>query len=265
MTTDLLRAENLTLTYGGDNIISDLQVTLPPGKITSIIGPNGCGKSTLLRALSRLLKPYSGAVYLGERQLEDYPRKELAKLLGLLPQSPSAPEGIVVADLVGRGRHPYQGMFGRWNAQDYEVVAESLQATNTTDMAQRSIDELSGGQRQRVWIAMALAQQTDILLLDEPTTYLDIANQLEVLDLLTDLNQKKNTTIGMVLHDMNLAARYSDHLIAMRGGKIIAEGTPETVITSENMKDVFGIECVITPDPISGSPLVMPKGRHHAD
>lgn len=265
MTTNLLRARNLTLNYGGDNIVSDLTVDLPPAKITAIIGPNGCGKSTLLRALSRLLKPQSGHIYLGERKLEDYPRKELAKLLGLLPQSPTAPVGIVVADLVGRGRHPYQGMFGRWNSRDYEVVAEALQATGTTELAERSIDELSGGQRQRVWIAMALAQETNVLLLDEPTTYLDIANQLEVLDLLTDLNQKKCTTICMVLHDMNLAARYSDHLIAMRDGNIIAEGSPTTVITAANMKEVFGIECLVSLDPISGSPMVMPKGRHHAD
>lgn len=258
-----LAADNLILDYGGATIIDGLSVTIPPGKITSIIGPNGCGKSTLLRALSRLLAPTSGQVTLDTRRLEEYPRKQLAQLLGLMPQSPVVPEGIIVSDLVGRGRYPYQGLLGKWDKRDYEVVADALTMTQTKDLAHRPVDELSGGQRQRVWVAMALAQETDILLLDEPTTYLDVANQLEILDLLVDLNSRSKTTIVMVLHDMNLAARYSDHLIAMKSGAIIASGSPKTVITTKTMHEVFGIDCVVIDDPISHTPLVTPKSRHH--
>ena len=184
-------------------------------------------------------------------------------MLGLLPQTPIAPEGIVVTDLVGRGRHPHQGIVGRWSRRDYEVVAQSLASTRTDDLAERAVDELSGGQRQRVWIAMALAQETDILLLDEPTTFLDLSNQLEILDLLTDLNASRGTTIVMVLHDINLAARYSDYLVALKNGAIKHQGRPEDVITPENLRDVFDIRCQVHPDPVSGSPLVMPIGRHH--
>lgn len=258
-----LAADNLTLDYGGATIVDGLSITIPSGKITSIIGPNGCGKSTLLRALSRLLIPTSGHVTLDTRRLEEYPRKQLAQILGLMPQSPVVPEGIIVSDLVGRGRYPYQGLLGRWDNRDYEVVADALAATRTKELAHRPVDELSGGQRQRVWVAMALAQETDILLLDEPTTYLDIANQLEILDLLIDLNSRSRTTIVMVLHDMNLAARYSDHLIAMKSGAIVAAGPPKTVITADTMHEVFGIDCVVIDDPISDTPLVTPKSRHH--
>lgn len=257
-----LTTSELSLAYGERRVIDGLGLTIAPGQITSIVGSNGCGKSTLLRALARLLKPTAGQVLLDGRALHEQPSKEVARVLGLLPQSPVAPEGIVVADLVGRGRHPHQGLLGRWSTRDYEVVAEALAATNTADLAERCVDELSGGQRQRVWIAMALAQETDILLLDEPTTFLDVAHQLEVLDLLVDLNAAKATTVVMVLHDLGLAARYSDELIAMRQGQIVAQGTPAEVVTQETVREVFGIEAKVVPDPVSGAPLVMPIGRH---
>ncbi len=258
-----LSTRAVSLAYGERRVVDELTVDVTPGAITSIVGPNGCGKSTLLRALSRLLQPSAGQVLLDDRPLSDYPTKELARTLGLLPQTPVAPDGIVVADLVGRGRTPHQGLLGRWSTRDYEVVAEAMAATGTTELAERSIDELSGGQRQRVWIAMALAQDTDILLLDEPTTYLDVAHQLEVLDLLTDLNVTRGTTIVMVLHDLNLAARYSDRLIAMRAGAVHTVGTPEEVVTEQTMREVFGIDSQVQPDPVSGRPMVMPVGRHH--
>jgi len=259
-----LRAHNLMLAYGDRIVVDDLQLEVPPGRITAIIGGNGCGKSTLLRALARLLRPRAGHVLLDGRALSGRPTKEVARTLGLLPQGPVAPEGIVVADLVGRGRHPHQRLLARWSAQDDEVVAGALAATGITELADRCVDELSGGQRQRVWIAMALAQQTDILLLDEPTTFLDVAHQVEVLDLLTDLNRAQRTTIVMVLHDMNLAARYADHILAMRDGRIIAAGPPAAVITPALIRDVFDLDCVVIDDPVSGTPVVLPRGRHHA-
>jgi iron complex transport system ATP-binding protein len=258
-----LTADALTLAYGDRVIVDDLQLQVPPGKITAIVGANGCGKSTLLRALARLISPKAGQVVLDGKALHARPSKEIARTLGLLPQSPIAPEGIAVADLVGRGRHPHQKLLARWSARDYEVVAQSLAVTGTDDLAERSVDELSGGQRQRVWIAMALAQETDILLLDEPTTFLDVAHQVEVLDLLTDLNRDRGTTIVMVLHDMNLAARYADHLFALRSGRIVASGAPNEVMTSELIREVFDLDALVVPDPVSGSPIVLPRGRHH--
>lgn len=262
-TSHTLAAEALSLAYGDRTIIEDLDLTLPPGRITAIVGANGCGKSTLLRALARLIRPKSGRVLLAGMPLQNRPSKEIARTLGLLPQSPTAPEGIAVADLVGRGRHPHQKLLARWSEQDYTVVAQSLAATGTEDLADRSVDELSGGQRQRVWIAMALAQETDILLLDEPTTFLDVAHQIEVLDLLTDLNRDRGTTIAMVLHDINLAARYADHVIALRGGKIVASGAPADVVTSDLIRDVFDLDALVIGDPVSGTPIVLPRGRHH--
>ncbi|WP_024356499.1 ABC transporter ATP-binding protein [Leucobacter chironomi] len=258
-----LEADSVTLSYGTRTIIDGLDLQVPPGRITSIVGANGCGKSTLLRAFARLLKPRSGGVLLDGRALHELPSKELARTLGLLPQSPIAPEGIAVADLVGRGRHPHQGALARWSARDYEVVAEALAATGASDLADRPVDELSGGQRQRVWIAMALAQETGILLLDEPTTFLDVAHQVEVLDLLTDLNRDRGTTIVMVLHDLNLAARYSDSLVAMAGGRVRASGGPGEILTPELVREVYGLDSSIILDPVSGTPLVLPKGRHH--
>lgn len=262
MTVHSLTAENLSAGYGDTLIFSDLDLAVPPGKITVIVGANACGKSTLLRAMSRLLAPKSGHVLLDGKSIHKTPPKELARTLGLLPQSPIAPEGIAVADLVSRGRHPHQGMFSRWTKQDDEAVASALLATKTDGLSERPVDELSGGQRQRVWIAMALAQQTDVLLLDEPTTFLDINHQVEVLDLLTDLNHTRATTIVMVLHDLNLAARYADYLVAMAGGKILVRGAPEDVLTAANVKQIFGLESRIIADPTSGRPIMLPIGRH---
>jgi iron complex transport system ATP-binding protein len=258
-----LTAENLELGYGGRTVVESLDLAVPPGKITTIVGANACGKSTLLRSMSRLLSPRSGHVLLDGKDVHRLPAKKLARTLGLLPQSPIAPEGIVVADLVGRGRHPHQRVLSRWSREDDAAVAEALAATDTTGLAERSVDELSGGQRQRVWIAMALAQQTDLLLLDEPTTFLDVSHQVEVLDLLTDLNRTRGTTIVMVLHDLNLAARYADYLVAMADRRVYAAGDPAEVLTSDNVRTVFGLESRIIPDPMSGKPLVLPLGRHH--
>ena len=261
--THQLSAEGVTFAYGDRTIIDGLDLAIAPGKITTIVGANGCGKSTLLRSLARLLSPSAGQVVLDGTSVHSRPTKEVARILGLLPQSPVAPEGIVVADLVGRGRHPHQKVLSRWSARDYEAVADALAATGTAELADRSVDELSGGQRQRVWIAMALAQETDILLLDEPTTFLDVAHQVEVLDLLTDLSVSRGTTIVMVLHDLNLAARYSDELVAMKSGRVHATGTPTEVVTSDLVESVFGMANQITTDPVSGKPMVTPIGRHH--
>jgi iron complex transport system ATP-binding protein len=262
VTAHSLIATRLSVGYGDSLILDALDLAIPSGRITAIVGANACGKSTLLRALSRLLLPKSGQVLLDGKSIHARPTRELARQLGLLPQSPVAPEGITVADLVGRGRHPHHGLFARWTLSDDEAVAEALNVTKTADLAERPIDELSGGQRQRVWIAMALAQKTDILLLDEPTTFLDISHQIEVLDLLVDLNRTRGTTIVMVLHDLNLAARYADHLVAMVDGCPHAEGMPETVLTEEMVQTVFGLESRIIIDPTSGRPMMLPIGRH---
>lgn len=258
-----LSAAALTLAYEDHAVVSDLDLEIKAGHITAIVGANGCGKSTLLRALARLIKPRSGHVLLDGTEVRSRPSKEVARILGLLPQSPMAPEGIAVADLVGRGRHPHQRRLAPWSARDYEVVAEALRVTETAELADRSVDELSGGQRQRVWIAMALAQETDILLLDEPTTFLDVAHQIEVLDLLTDLNVRNGTTIVLVLHDLNLAARYADQLVAVHDGRIYAKGSPRDVVTVDFVRDVFGLESQVITDPSSNAPLVLPLGRHH--
>ncbi len=258
-----LSASQLSLGYGERTIVEGLDIEIPPGRITAIVGANGCGKSTLLRALARLLPPRAGSVTLDGEALSARPSKDVARVLGLLPQSPTAPEGIAVADLVGRGRHPHQKLLARWSARDYDVVAHALEATGTAELADRSVDELSGGQRQRVWIAMTLAQETDILLLDEPTTFLDVAHQIEVLDLLTDLNRDNGTTIVMVLHDIDMAARYADHVFALREGRIVASGAPSDVVTEELIREVFDLDARVIQDPVSGTPLVLPLGRHH--
>ena len=262
-TAHSLLVEDLTLGYQDRTVIEDLDLAVPPGRITVIVGANACGKSTLLRAMSRLLSPRSGQVLLDGEKVHRMPSKQVARTLGLLPQSPIAPEGIAVSDLVGRGRHPHQGVFSRWTREDDEAVAAALEATGTLELADRPVDELSGGQRQRVWIAMALAQRTDLLLLDEPTTFLDVSHQVEVLDLLTDLNRSLGTTIVMVLHDLNLAARYADHLIALADGRLHAAGAPEQVLTPETVEAVFGLRSRIITDPVSGRPLMLPIGRHH--
>ncbi len=263
MTHDL-RAKNLTLGYSDVDIVRDLDVVIPDGRITVIVGANACGKSTLLRGLARLLRPRSGQVILDGTSVHDLKSIDVAKVLGLLPQSPVAPDGITVGDLVGRGRYPHQGWFRQWSAEDDRAVAAALEATGTADLADRNIAELSGGQRQRVWVAMALAQDTDLLLLDEPTTFLDINHQVELLDLLTDLNRESGKTIVIVLHDLNLACRYADHIIAMKQGAILAEGPPIDVIDSAVVTEVFGLACEVVPDPVSGTPMIVPRGRHHA-
>lgn len=257
-----LYAEGVSLGYDDRTVVDDLTVAIPDGKVTVIVGGNGCGKSTLLRGMARLLHPRGGAVLLDGEAVHTMPTKQVARRLGLLPQNPIAPEGVTVVDLVGRGRHPHQSALRRWSRDDDRAVAEALALTDTTDLAERVVDELSGGQRQRVWIAMALAQGTDLLLLDEPTTYLDVAHQVEMLDLLAELNLRAGTTIVMVLHDLNLSARYADRLVAMKAGRVVAEGTPAEVVTEDNVRDVFGLESRVIPDPVSHTPLVVPVGRH---
>ncbi|WP_331714689.1 ABC transporter ATP-binding protein [Auraticoccus cholistanensis] len=258
-----LRIEDLTLGYGDEAVVHSLDLEIPAGRMTAVVGPNACGKSTLLRSMSRLLSPRTGHVLLDGRAVHSIPAKQLARRLGVLPQSPIAPEGITVADLVGRGRHPHQRVLARWSAEDDRAVAAALEATDTVELVDRAVDELSGGQRQRVWIAMALAQQTEVLLLDEPTTFLDVSHQVEVLDLLTDLNRSAGTTIVMVLHDLNLAARYADHLVALSQGRLYACGSPAEVLTPELVQDVFGLPSTVMTDPVSGKPLMIPIGRHH--
>jgi len=258
-----LRAESLGLAYDGDLVVRDLDLDLPAGRITAIVGANGCGKSTLLRGLSRLLRPRSGVVVLDGRAVHDRPAKEVARKIGILPQSATAPEGITVADLVGRGRYPHQGWFRQWTSQDDAVVRAALEATETLDLAARRVEELSGGQRQRVWIAMALAQDPDILLLDEPTTFLDVTHQIDVLDLLHEQNRERGTTVVMVLHDLNMAARYADHLVVMADGQVLATGAPADVLTRELVGLAFGLEARVLADPVCGSPMVVPIGRFH--
>jgi iron complex transport system ATP-binding protein len=262
VTDHLLVAAGLFAGYDDTEILHGLDLTVPPGRITVIVGANACGKSTFLRTLSRLISPSKGQVLLDGKSIHRTSSRDLARTLGLLPQSPIAPEGITVADLVSRGRHPHQSLFSRWTRQDDEAVDSALSATKTFELAERPVDELSGGQRQRVWIAMALAQQTDVLLLDEPTTFLDINHQIEVLDLLTDLNRTRGTTVVMVLHDLNLAARYADHLVALADGRVHVSGTPEAVLTEDTVRHVFGLESRVIADPTSGRPIMLPIGRH---
>ena len=263
--THVFQAEEIVAGYDNKTIIHGVSLIIPSNKISVIIGANACGKSTLLKTLSRLIKPTSGKITLDGRPISKIPSKQLARVLGLLPQSPIVPEGISVADLVGRGRFPHQSLLSGWTKKDYDAVAEAMSIMDITELANNDIDELSGGQRQRVWIAMALAQQTDILFLDEPTTFLDITYQVEILDLLTDLNRKHGTTIVMVLHDINLSARYADYIFALRKGKLIVEGEPSKVITNTLVKDIFGLDCIVIKDPVSGSPFAIPKGRYHVN
>lgn len=258
MSQHTLETKNLSVGYEDKIIVKDLSIVPPNGEITVILGANGCGKSTLLKSMARLLKPLSGTVTLDDRKLMEYPQKELAKKLGLLPQSPVVPDGIRVADLVARSRFPYQKFMQGLSKQDYEKVEEALELLGISHLADIPVDELSGGQRQRVWIALALAQDTDVLLLDEPTTYLDIAYQIEILDTLKEINQKRTTTIVMVLHDINLSVRYADHIIAMKEGRLIAQGKPKELITAELMKEIYGLSCKVFSDPLSGDPWVIP-------
>jgi len=261
---DRLRADGVTIGYDARVISTGLSVQIPDNEFTVIIGPNACGKSTLLRALARMLAPSAGSILLDGQTISSYPSKEVARRLGLLPQSSVAPDGITVADLVARGRYPHQRLLRQWSRKDEVIVAEALAATNVADLADRSVDELSGGQRQRVWLAMALAQQTPILLLDEPTTYLDIAHQIEMLDLCADLHAKQNRTLVAVLHDLNHACRYATHLIAMRDGAIVAQGNPRAIVDAELVERVFGLPCRVIEDPETGAPLVIPAARERS-
>ncbi|WP_433546976.1 ABC transporter ATP-binding protein [Streptomyces sp. CA-294286] len=253
-----LRAASLTLGYEDRTVVHELDLAIPDGRVTVIVGPNACGKSTTLRALGRLLKPKGGSVLLDGAELARIPTKKIAQSIGLLPQTPVAPEAITVADLVSRGRQPHQAWWKQWSADDERAVTAAMARTDVAALAERPVDALSGGQRQRVWIAMALAQETELLLLDEPTTYLDISHQVEVLDLVRQLNREQGRTVVVVLHDLNQAARYADHLVAMKEGLVVAEGTPDEVVTAELVREVFGLESVVVPDPVTGSPLVVP-------
>lgn len=255
-----LVADAVSLGYGERTVVERLSLVVPDGAVTAVVGANACGKSTLLRGLARLLRPSSGSVLLDGVDIHHQPTRQVARTLGLLPQAPVTPEGVTVVDLVSRGRHPHHGMLRRWSAADDIAVAQALALTGVTDLADRDVDALSGGQRQRVWVAMALAQATDLLLLDEPTTYLDVAHQMELLELLRDLNASRGTTIVMVLHELNLAARFADHMVAMSEGRIAVVGTPAEVLTEETVHEVFGWPCRVIPDPVSGTPLVVPLG-----
>ena len=255
-----LRAEGVRLGYGSHVVVDGLDLDVLPGAVTAVIGPNGCGKSTVLRALARLLSPQAGHVLLDGKRIDKTPTRQVAKELGVLPQSPIAPEGLTVGDLVARGRHPHQAWYRQWSSDDEGAVADALDWTGIRDLAERPVDQLSGGQRQRAWISMALAQETGLLLLDEPTTFLDMAHQMDVLDLVRRLNVEAGRTVVMVLHDLNLAARYADRLIAMRDGCLVASGDPHEVITESLLADVFGLRAQVIPDPVTGTPLVVPVG-----
>ncbi|MGN9790264.1 ABC transporter ATP-binding protein [Streptomyces sp. OZ13] len=260
--TARLRAEDLTLSYDQRTVATSLGVVIPDHSFTVIIGPNACGKSTLLKALARMLRPTAGQVYLDGAAISSYRSREVARRLGLLPQSSTAPAGITVGDLVARGRYPHQRLLKQWTAYDEDAVIAAMRQTGVLELADRPVDDLSGGQRQRVWLAMVLAQQTSVLLLDEPTTYLDIAHQVEVLDLCADLHERKGHTIVAVLHDLNQACRYASHLVVMRaGGVIAAEGDPAAIMTAELVEDVFGLPCRIIDDPETGTPLMVPTAR----
>lgn len=255
-----LTAEQLTLAYDQATIIRAMSVSVPSGAITALVGPNGCGKSTLLRGLARLLAPRGGAAFLDGKAIHRIPTRELARQLGILPQNPSAPEGLTVRELVAQGRYPHQSWLQQWAAEDDAALRKALDLTGMAELADRPVDALSGGQRQRAWIAMTLAQQTDVILLDEPTTFLDLAHQIEVLQLLERLNRDEGRTIVMVLHDLNHATRHAQHLIAMRAGALVAAGPPREVVTPRLLQEVFGVEADVVPDPRTGVPICLTYG-----
>ncbi|MFJ7669209.1 ABC transporter ATP-binding protein [Lysinibacillus sp. NPDC097195] len=257
----ILEADALTVSYGNTNILEDLHLQVPKGKITVLVGANGCGKSTLLRTFARLIKPTDGHVLLEGEKIRDLSTKSVAKRLAILPQGPIAPEGLTVLQLVKQGRYPHQSWMKQWSTEDEQIVNDALEATQMTPFANSPVNALSGGQRQRAWIAMTLAQNTDLILLDEPTTYLDMAHQVEILDLLFDLNNRENRTVVMVLHDLNLACRYAHHIVALRDKKIYAQGKPEDIVTIDLVRDVFGMGCTIMNDPLFGTPLCVPHGK----
>lgn len=257
----IIQANQLALSYGKKSIFSNLDLAIPEGKITVLIGSNGCGKSTLLRSLARLLKPQEGSILLDGRDIAKLSSKEVARRLAILPQGPVAPEGLAVQQLVKQGRYPYQSLFQQWSVEDEKLVKKALNVTGMEELSDRSVDSLSGGQRQRAWIAMTLAQNTPTILLDEPTTYLDMAHQVEILDLLYDLNEQENRTIVMVLHDINLACRYAHHVVAVKDGQIYAQGDPDRLVDERLIRDVFNMECQIARDPIFGTPMCIPYGK----
>ncbi|MFI6314856.1 ABC transporter ATP-binding protein [Nocardia fusca] len=254
----VLRAENLALGYDGAAVVTDLTFDVPTGSVTSIIGPNGCGKSTLLRGLGRLIAPRAGRVLLDGKPIGTLPTRQVARRVSILPQSPSAPPGLTVADLVSRGRHPRQRWYEQFSVLDEATLRHVLNSTGILDLAGARLEELSGGQRQRAWISMTLAQETDIMLLDEPTTYLDLAHQVELLELIVRMNREHNRTVLMVLHDISLAARYSDHLVAMKNGAIVTQGAPEQVVRPDVLRDVFGLAAQVVTEPTAGRPHVIP-------
>jgi iron complex transport system ATP-binding protein len=259
--TARLRGEELTLSYGKKVIAEGLNVAIPDGHFTAIIGPNGCGKSTLLRTLSRLMTPQQGQVFLDGEQIQRFASKEVARRIGLLAQNATTPGDITVQELVARGRYPHQPLFTRWRKEDDDAVNRAMQATGMVELANQSVDTLSGGQRQRAWIAMVLAQETAIMLLDEPTTWLDISHQIDLLELLSELNRERGYTLAAVLHDLNQACRYATHLIALRDGQIIAEGAPKEIVTAELIERIYGLRSLIIEDPVAGTPLVVPLGK----
>jgi len=258
----MLETQNLTLAYDKATIIAGLGLTIPMGKITALVGPNGCGKSTLLRGLARLLSPRGGSVLLDGHDIHRLPTRQLAKQLGILPQGPVAPEGLSVRELVAQGRYPHQSWFQQWQTDDETAVTTALEITGMAALADRPVDALSGGQRQRAWIAMTLAQQTSIILLDEPTTFLDLSHQIEVLQLLERLSRDEGRTIVMVVHDLNHATRHAQHVVALRDGNVFASGDPREVVTPRLLRDVFGVEADVLPDPRTGLPLCLPYGLH---
>ncbi|MGF7045901.1 iron complex transport system ATP-binding protein [Paenibacillus sp. DS2015] len=257
----VIQAKNLTLSYGKNPILSNLDLVVPPGEITVFIGSNGCGKSTLLRSLARLLKPQEGSILLDGRDIAKLSSKEVARNLAILPQGPIAPEGLTVGQLVKQGRYPYQSFLQQWSHEDEKMVNKALEVTHMKELSDHSLDSLSGGQRQRAWIAMTLAQNTATILLDEPTTYLDMTHQIEILDLLFDLNEQENRTIVMVLHDINLACRYAHNIVAVKEGHIYAQGAPEVIVNEQLIRDVFDMECQVATDPIFGTPFCVPYGK----
>jgi len=256
-----LETKDLTLTYGDHIIIDELNLQIPKGKVTVLIGSNGCGKSTLLRSLARLMKPKEGQILLDGEKIAKLSTKEIAKRMAVLPQGPIAPEGLSVLQLVKQGRFPYQSWARQWSEEDERMVNMALAATKMAPFAEKAVDSLSGGQRQRAWIAMTLAQGTDTILLDEPTTYLDLTHQIEVLDILFELNEQQGSTVVMVLHDLNLACRYADHIVALADKKIYAQGRPEEIITEQLVRDVFQMESRIIADPVYGTPMLIPFGK----
>jgi iron complex transport system ATP-binding protein len=258
-----LVARDLTLAYGDRTVVEHLDLAVLDGRVTTVIGPNGCGKSTLLRGLGRLLAPRGGTVLLDGKRIDRMRTRDVAQELGLLPQQPTAPDGLTVRDLVARGRHPHRSWLRQWSGDDEAAVTEALSWTGLEDLHDRELDELSGGQRQRAWLSMALAQNTGVLLLDEPITYLDVAHAVEVLDLIDRLHDERGRTVVMVLHDLTLAARYADHLVVMQDGRIAAAGPPDAVLTADLVEEVFGIRAAVVPDPVSGRPLVLPIGTRH--